>query len=127
MTGIWKLGLCSIVVGTLALTGSIAQAQGASKGADVYKKKGCAACHNISKAGVENPGYGGKAGPDLAGVTDRRSRDWLQRWLKDPPAMLQSDSTAMAIMAESKGLKMPNLKLSDSEIEALIDYLAVKQ
>jgi protein SCO1 len=125
MTGIWKLGLCSIAAGTLALTGSIAQAQ---SGEAVYKKKGCAACHNISKAGEEHRRPGGKqAGPDLAGVTERRDRDWLRRWLKDPNAMLQSDPTAIALMAEAKNLKMPNMKLTDAEIEALIDYLAVKQ
>ena len=38
--------------------------------------------------------------------------------------MLASDSTAMALLAEAKGVKMANLKLSDTEIEALINYLA---
>ena len=41
--------------------------------------------------------------------------------------MRVSDSTAIAMTAEAKGLKMPNMKLSDSEIEALINYLGVKQ
>jgi hypothetical protein len=31
------------------------------------------------------------------------------------------------MMVEAKNLKMPNMKLSDAEIEALISYLAVKQ
>lgn len=128
MNGIWKLGLCTMAVGALSLTGSRAQAQGASKGEEVYKKKGCAACHNISKVGEEHRRPGGKqAGPDLAGVTERRDRDWLRRWLKDPNAMLASDSTAIEMMAQAKNLKMPNMKLTDAEIAALIDYLAVPQ
>ncbi len=101
----------------------------AERGATLYKDKGCAACHNIAKAGEEphrRPG-GKQSGPDLGGVTERRDRGWLRRWLKDPAAMRVSDSTAIAMTAEAKGLKMPNMTLSDSEIEALINYLGVKQ
>ena len=98
-------------------------------GAKVYKDKGCAACHNIAKAGEEphrRPG-GKQSGPDLGGVTERRDHDWLARWLKDPDAMRASDPTAQAMVAQAKGLKMPNMKLTDTEIEALIAYLSVKQ
>jgi mono/diheme cytochrome c family protein len=99
------------------------------RGQDVYKKKGCAACHNIAKAGEEphrRPG-GKQAGPDLAGVTQRRDHDWLRRWLKDPDAMLESDPTAIAMLAQAKNLKMPNPRLTDEEIEAVIAYLSVPQ
>jgi mono/diheme cytochrome c family protein len=99
------------------------------RGEDIYKKKGCAACHNIAKAGEKphrRPG-GKQSGPDLGGVTDRRDRDWLSRWLKDPDAMRASDPAAQAMVAQAKGLKMPNMKLSDAEIEDLINYLSVKQ
>lgn len=99
------------------------------RGASVYKDKGCSACHNIAKSGEEphrRPG-GKQAGPDLGGVTERRDRGWLRRWLKDPGAMLVSDPIAITMLHEAKGLKMPNVKLSDSEIEALINYLGVKQ
>lgn len=130
MTRISKLGLCGLVAGALSFTGARAQAQNTSaeRGEDVFKKKGCAACHNIAKEGEDphrRPG-GKQAGPDLAGVTERRDRDWLRRWLKDPDEMLRSDSIAMAMMAAAKNLKMPNMKLKDDEIEALINYLAVK-
>ena len=100
-----------------------------ARGEDTYKKKGCAACHNIAKAGEEahrRPG-GKQSGPDLGGVTQRRDRDWLKRWLKDPDAMRASDPTAQAMVAQAKGLKMPNMKLSDAEIEDLINYLSVPQ
>jgi len=89
----------------------------AKRGATLFSNKGCNACHTIGKNGK-------MAGPDLAGVTDRRSRDWLKRWLKDPTAMFGSDSIADAMVVEAKNVKMPNMKLSDSEIEALINYFA---
>jgi len=38
----------------------------------------CGACHTI--------GNGDRVGPDLAGVTTRRDRAWLSRYLAEPPA-----------------------------------------
>lgn len=145
MTGISTLGICSVAVGAFALLGSPARAQvshdsigspaqlspdsiSAERGAQVFKDKGCAACHNIAKAGEDphrRPG-GKQAGPDLAGVTDRRDREWLRRWLKDPDAMRASDPVAISMVAQAKYVKMPNMKLSDAQIEALINYLALK-
>ena len=106
-----------------------ADSTSAKRGATVYESKGCAACHNIAKSGgrVHRPPGGKQSGPDLAGVTERRSHDWLRRFLKDPEQMLATDSIAIAMMTKAKNLKMPNVKLSDAQIEALINYLAEKQ
>ena len=125
MIRISKLGLCSVIVGALVLSGSLAQAQMnvdpnlAKRGASLFKSKGCTACHTIGK--------GRLSGPDLAGVTDRRSHDWLKRWLKNPADLIGADSIADAMVAEAKNVKMPNLKLSDSDIDALLNYLAEKK
>lgn len=118
MIRISKVGLCAIIVGALALSASVAQAQDAKKGKTVFANKGCGACHAVGKPGSK------MAGPDLAGVTQRRSADWLKRWLKDPTAMFGADSTADAILAAAKNVKMPNMKLGDADIAALIAYLA---
>jgi protein SCO1/2 len=122
MTRISKLALAALVGGLMAW-GSVAQAQGvtvdanlAKKGKSIFVNRGCSTCHSIGK--------GVLAGPDLAGVTTRRDLAWLKSWLKDPAAMLASDSIAQAMLAEAKGVKMPNVKLQDQEIEALIHYLA---
>jgi cytochrome c551/c552 len=37
--------------------------------------------------------------------------------------MIASDSVAMALVAEWRGIKMPSQKLSDSDIDALLAYL----
>jgi mono/diheme cytochrome c family protein len=87
----------------------------AKRGAALFTSKGCNACHTVGKNGK-------MAGPDLAGVTRRRTHDWLRRWLKDPNAMFGSDPIVDAMVVEAKNVKMPNMKLSDSEIEALISY-----
>jgi nitrite reductase (NO-forming) len=62
-------------------------------------------------------------GPDLLGVTERRSLAWLRRMLKTPDQMVVTDSIARSLAREYK-TKMPNAKLSDQEVEALVQYLA---
>jgi len=121
-----RLALCGLVLGALVVSGAVAQAQEksmtvdpalAKQGKSLFQKKGCVGCHTIGK--------GRMAGPDLLGVTDRRTEDWLKRWIKAPDAMYDSDSIAKSLIAEfAQMAKMPNLRLTDPEVDALISYLA---
>jgi protein SCO1 len=78
----------------------------------------CAACHTFGK--------GGHLGPDLKGVTERRQRDWLVRYLAAPDKMrAQKDPIALELARNHKVL-MPNLSLTTKELEDLIAYLAAK-
>jgi nitrite reductase (NO-forming) len=74
----------------------------------------CLACHSV--------GEGRKLGPDVAGVTKRRSDEWLARWLKEPEKMLTSDPEAQAMLREYNNLPMPNQSLSDAEIRQYLRY-----
>lgn len=112
-----------VMLGALPL--SLAHAQGsaftvdaalAKQGKTVYANKGCVTCHSI--------GQGMRAGPDLLGLTERRDLTWIKSWLKDPASMLQTDSIAQSLLAQAKGVKMPNVKLSEQEIDAVIHYIA---
>src|SRR5206468_1919889 len=67
----------------------------------------CLACHTV--------GQGKKLGPDMVGVTKRRTEDWLTRWLKSPEKMLESDPDARAMLKEYNNLPMPNQNLSAAE------------
>jgi cytochrome c2 len=124
MTRISKLGLCSLVVGALAVTGSRAQAQAspnpdstsANRGEKLWTVRGCNTCHNLSHTGK-------MSGPDLAGIVQNRDRDWLRQFLKNTDEMLKTDPMAVALLKKWKGAKMPDQHLSDSEVEALINYL----
>ena len=76
----------------------------------------CGACHTI--------GNGDRVGPDLAGVTTRRERGWLARYLKAPDRMLaEGDPIATALFAKYRNVPMPNLRLGDEDVAALIEYL----
>ncbi|MCY1414533.1 hypothetical protein D9M71_299860 [compost metagenome] len=63
-------------------------------------------------------------GPDLLGVTRTRDLAWLVRWLKEPDAMLKDkEPLAMQLFEQYDRVAMPNLLLSNSDIEALIGYM----
>src|SRR4029450_3652967 len=72
-------------------------------------------------------GGGGTHAPDLLGVTDRRDRAWLTRFITAPNEMRAAgDRTALALR-EKYQLQMPNLLLSDPEVAAVIDYVATQR
>ena len=54
---------------TTASAGSGVDEGDAAHGKELYETKGCPACHTI--------GGGRLVGPDLAGVAERRDRDWI--------------------------------------------------
>ena len=74
----------------------------------------CLACHSI--------GQGKKLGPDLAGVTKRRTDAWLTSWLTSPEKMLASDADAKAMLKESNNIPMPNQNLTSAEIQQYLKY-----
>ena len=74
----------------------------------------CLAYHSV--------GQGKKLGPDVAGVTKRRTDDWLTRWLKAPEKMLATDAVAKAMLKEYNNIPMPNQSLTDTEIKQYLKY-----
>jgi protein SCO1/2 len=76
----------------------------------------CAACHTI--------GRGDRVGPDLLGVAHARDRAWLARYIQKPDEVLAGgDAIAKALFTAYKGVRMPNLSLSEAEAKALIGFL----
>lgn len=120
MTRMFKLTLAAFAAIAIAVPASTA-AQGsisvdpalAKKGKSLYASRGCATCHAFGKK---------LAGPDLAGVMERRDHDWLRRWLLNTTEMIASDSIAMAMVVEYKNTKMPNMKLKPADVDALFHY-----
>jgi protein SCO1/2 len=86
-----------------------------SKGAYLYRTR-CDTCHTIGK--------GDKLGPDLRGVAAARAPAWLKRWIKEPDKMLaEKDPVALQLKAKYRNLPMPNLSLSDTDVDAILDYM----
>ena len=93
-----------------------------SRGESLFRTR-CAACHSIGAgnilASAKQP-----IGPDLLGVTRNRDRAWLVRWLAEPDKMLaEQDPLALSLLAVYNNVPMPNLRLNQLEIEALLEYL----
>ena len=87
-----------------------------SKAEDLYRFR-CSACHSLG----EEEGLG----PGLKGVTKKRNHAWLARWLKEPDRMLaDKDPIAVGLYNKYNKVRMPNLKLSDTDIEALIKFMS---
>ncbi|HYL15556.1 MAG TPA: SCO family protein [Terriglobales bacterium] len=87
----------------------------ADKGAYLFKTR-CAACHTV--------GHGDAVGPDLIGVCSVRSRAWLTQFIEMPDKMVtERDPIATALYNKYKQVQMPNLRLGDPDVAALIAYL----
>ncbi len=69
----------------------------AAQDAATFFEDNCAACHTI--------GEGAQTGPDLKGVTTRRDREWLIRFMLDPEAFA-SDPEVARMVKEADGATM---------------------
>jgi protein SCO1/2 len=88
---------------------------GFGAGSYLFETK-CAACHAF--------GEGDGIGPDLAGVTRSRERAWLEAFIKAPDkALAQNDPIATSLFNKYKQVVMPNLRLGDGDVAALMKYI----
>ncbi|TMH39929.1 MAG: cytochrome c, partial [Betaproteobacteria bacterium] len=76
----------------------------------------CSVCHTV--------GQGDKMGPDLSGVTTRRERAWLTRYIMMPDKVLaEGDPIAARLFEKYQYARMPNLRLSADEAAAVLSYI----
>lgn len=87
-------------------------------GRTLFVSKGCIGCHTV--------GVGRAAGPDLYGVVERRPVDWLKGFLKNTGEYLDTDPVAQGLLKQYRNQRMPNLRLTDQEIEAVVHYLQLR-
>jgi protein SCO1/2 len=78
--------------------------------------KTCGGCHTVGK--------GRRVGPDLAGVTTRRTRDWLVSYIMEPEKVrAKRDPAALSLAAQYPTVRMPNLGLSELDSGDVIAYI----
>ena len=84
-------------------------------GAEIFQQE-CAKCHYTTDVVNQGPG--------LKGVTERRSKEWLKKWISNSQALIKSgDKDAIAIWEEFDRVAMASFNFSDEEFEALYAYL----
>lgn len=82
---------------------SYAAGEQTATGQEVYSTLRCSMCHKVN-------GAGGKNGPDLSDAGSRRDAAWLKKYLVNPKA-------------ENPKNKMPPVKTSAADLDALVAYL----
>lgn len=103
-----------LLIRSVGVTRAAPATQLAEKGEALFQQK-CAACHTIGK--------GKLVGPDLQGVGQRVSRDWMERFITSPSKMTAAkDPTALKLLKEFN-IPMPELGLSKEEVDAVVSYL----
>jgi len=89
----------------------------ATRGEELFKTKGCSACH----------AFGARlSGPDLTGVAGRRTATWMEQQILHPDVMTKEDPISRQLMAEY-ALQMPNQGLTPEETRAVIEFLKSKE
>ena len=88
----------------------------AEKGEQLFQTKGCSACHAFGKK---------SAGPDLAGVTMRRTATWMENQILHPEVMTREDPISHQLFAQF-ALQMPNQGLTPDEARAVVEFFKHK-
>jgi cytochrome c oxidase subunit II len=97
------------------------EAEGRELFHDLGERPACASCHQAWEDGNRNPGQG----PDLTHLMSREEfagaivdldEENLRQWLEDPDSI-------KPMQYEVNGIGMPDLDLSEDELDALVAYL----
>ncbi|MEX0966135.1 MAG: c-type cytochrome [Bacteroidia bacterium] len=78
-------------------------------------KKNCTQCHKLGSALI---------GPDLLGIRERKSEEWLIRFIQNSQAVIESgDEYAVALFEQYNNVIMPPQPLNEDEVAAVLDYI----
>ncbi|HZI52782.1 MAG TPA: cytochrome c [Chitinophagaceae bacterium] len=76
----------------------------------------CAACHNVNKV---------LTGPALAGVDQRRSMEWITKFIQSSQSLVKSgDKDAVALFQQFNRVPMPDHPdLTSDHIKSIVEYI----
>ena len=98
----------------LALMLSLAAHAYGDPGKDLFDKQ-CASCHSI--------GGGDTGGPDLKGVTSKRTDEWLVRVIVEPDKLTAAKDPVQAELVKKYGYEMPGVGVSRDDALKIIAWL----
>ena len=109
-----KLKIRTLSLTTLLLAAFLSYQASAQDGAALFKT--CAACHSIG---------GGKiVGPDLKGITKRRTNEWLVQFIQSPTKFIKSgDADATALFKQFNNFPMPDNVISAMQVNQILTYI----
>lgn len=83
----------------------------ADSGEDLFNST-CIACHQME---------GKMIGPEMKGVTERRSPEWIMNMILAPDQMLEEDPIAIKLL-EEYGSPMTDMGFSEDDTRAVLEY-----
>lgn len=84
-----------------------------SSGKNIYEVK-CMSCHKLNDERIVGPGF--------AGVTERRTPEWIMNFVTNTDEMIEKDTAAQR-MLEQCLVRMPNQGLSDDDARHVLEFL----
>lgn len=85
----------------------------ATEGEKAFSVK-CSSCHKLTDERLVGPGW--------AGVTQRRTPEWIMNFITNPDPMITKDPAVQAQL-ELCLVRMPNQNLSDPEARAILEFM----
>ena len=104
----------SIIISLLILSITLPLSGRAQDGGELFRKN-CTACHKLGAKLV---------GPDLTGITEKRSAEWLHKFITSSQTMVTSgDADAVKVYEENNKMVMPDQMLSIAEIDLILSFI----
>jgi len=112
----WALRLVAVALLASLRVGTLWAAQAQTDQGQATFQATCSACHTI--------GGGRLVGPDLQGLHERRTEEWIIKFVQHPQALIASgDAVATRLVEESQGMVMPDQALSTDEVRGVLAYI----
>lgn len=112
----FRVAVAALLLLLFLLLSTTARGQ-ATERAQAAFGKSCYSCHNV--------GGGDKQGPDLKGVTERRTKEWLHEFVKSPAAMnSKGDQAAKELFNKFAPTVMPDQPLTPEEVDEILALIA---
>src|SRR5690554_982214 len=76
--------------------------------------RSCLSCHKLTSERLVGPGW--------AGVTERRTPEWIMNFITNPDPMIDKDPELQAQL-EVCLVRMPNQNISDDEARQILEFM----
>lgn len=84
-----------------------------TEGKAVFRRL-CSACHRVGKKFI---------GPDVKGILNKRTPEWVMNIILDPEGMVKNDPLAKSLLKEYNGSPMVNQNLTEKQARAILEYI----
>jgi glucose/arabinose dehydrogenase/cytochrome c2 len=79
----------------------------------------CSACHNFRQDGI---------GPQLGGITEKASVEWIKSFIKDPQGMIKSGDERAETLFKKYNTVMPSFgHLTEDDLQGIIAFLNIQK